>query len=58
MLSAVSFGRVQYKGDLVSRYLVTGAAGFIGAHFVDYLLQQSGTEYIAGLDNLSYSQQY
>jgi len=35
-----------------SRFLVTGGAGFIGSHIVDYLLQNNATEVVV-LDNLS-----
>jgi UDP-N-acetylglucosamine 4-epimerase len=35
-----------------SRFLVTGGAGFIGSHIVDYLLQNNAAEVVV-LDNLS-----
>jgi dTDP-glucose 4,6-dehydratase len=39
----------------LTRYLVTGAAGFIGSNFVDHLLSQDTTELILAVDALSYS---
>ncbi|OLS25551.1 MAG: dTDP-glucose 4,6-dehydratase 2 [Candidatus Heimdallarchaeota archaeon LC_2] len=35
--------------------LVTGVAGFIGSHFVDYYLQKHPNEIIVGLDKLTYA---
>ncbi len=37
------------------RYLVTGAAGFIGSNFVDHLLARPQGEHVVGLDCLSYA---
>ncbi|PHQ81153.1 MAG: dTDP-glucose 4,6-dehydratase [Coxiella sp. (in: Bacteria)] len=35
--------------------LVTGAAGFIGSHFVDFCLQQIGVQKVISLDALTYA---
>lgn len=35
--------------------LITGAAGFIGSHFVDYCLQQPHVEHVISLDLLTYA---
>ena len=35
-----------------SRFLVTGGAGFIGSHIVDYLMQNNAAEVVV-IDNLS-----
>ncbi len=37
------------------RYLVTGAAGFIGSHFVKYLLKQETNIFIVILDKMTYA---
>ncbi len=39
---------------MVKRILITGGAGFVGHHFVDYLLTHTDYEIIS-LDNLSYA---
>ncbi len=40
-------------GPSLSRVCIVGGAGFIGSHFVDRLLAQSGTEEIVVFDNFS-----
>ena len=35
--------------------MVTGAAGFIGSHFVDYVLQNHPEDYVIGFDCLTYA---
>ena len=37
------------------KYLVTGGLGFIGSHFIEYLLEDSKTEYILNVDSGSYA---
>ena len=39
----------------MSRMLVTGGAGFIGANFVHYLMQNNSAERVVVLDNLTYA---
>lgn len=36
-----------------TRILVTGAAGFMGSHLVDYLIEQGGFKNVYGVDDLS-----
>ena len=37
------------------KYLVTGAAGFIGTNFVYHMLEKHPSDLIVGIDNLSYA---
>ena len=40
----------------MKRYLITGAAGFIGSNFLKYLLKKYGDEiYVVVLDKLTYA---
>ena len=39
----------------MKKYLVTGAAGFIGANFVKYMLSKYDDIYIVILDKLTYA---
>ena len=37
------------------KLLITGAAGFIGSHFVDYVLDHHPEDTVIGLDKLTYA---
>jgi dTDP-glucose 4,6-dehydratase len=39
------------------KYMVTGCAGFIGSHFVDFLLEQDDVDVVIGIDKETYAAQ-
>jgi UDP-glucose 4-epimerase len=44
---------IQIRKDLGTQYFIVGGAGFIGSHFTDRLLADSGTERVTLYDNFS-----
>ena len=47
--------RKNFNGVIMKSYLITGGCGFIGSHFIRYVLENSNSSSILNLDALTYA---